>query len=196
MLYITMHKTRKKHVAVTIFGTLFYIVSALGWLWAILPYVPDIAKLSRSLQPDTQPAEHVVAAGPPSLLLVIIAVGITITVLAMTIYALVKLPSTIRKSGEKLTHSASSHIVPILTHRTALSPKKRRQLTAKVTFYVKLLLCTLPVTISACSFMVPTGLPYELTMLVATFFAVIALVLLGAQLLLAKWLRVPLDIVW
>lgn len=191
-----MHKTRKKHVAVTIFGTLFYIVSAFGWLWAILPYVPDIAKLSKSLQPDTQPVEHVATAGPPSLLLVIIAVGATIAVLAMTIYALIKLPSTIRKSGEKLTHSASSHIVPILTHRTALSPKKRRQLTAKVTFYVKLLVCTLPVAVSACGLIVPTGLPYELTLLVATFFAVIALVLLGTQLLLAKWLRVPLDIVW
>lgn len=191
-----MTRTRKKHFAVTFFGTLFYIVSAFGWLWAILPYVPDIAKLSESLQPEAQPAEHVVAAGPPSLLLVIIAVGVTIAVLAMTVYALIKLPSTIRHSGEKLTHGASSHIVPILTHHTALSPKKRRQLTAKVTFYVKLLLCTLPVVVSAFSFLAPTGLTYELTILVATFFAVVALVLLSIQLLLAKWLRVPLDIAW
>lgn len=193
---MTKPKPRSKHIAVTIFGTLFYIVSAFGWLWAILPYIPDIAKLSRSLQPEAQPVEHVVTAGPPSLLLIIIAISVTIAILAMTVYVLIKLPSTIRRSGEKLTHSTSSHIVPILTHHTALSPKKRRQLTAKVTFYVKLLLCTLPVAVSACSILVPTGLSYELTMLVATFFAVIALVLLGTQLLLAKWLRVPLDIVW
>lgn len=191
-----MPKPRKTHIAVTIVGTLFYIVSAFGWLWAILPFVPDIAKLSKSLQPESQPVEHVVATGPPSLLLVIVAVGVTIAILVMTIYALIRLPSTIRRSGEKLTHGASSHIVPILTHHTALSPKKRRQLTAKVTFYVKLLICTLPVVVSACSFLVPAGLPYELTILVTTFFAVVALVLLGAQLLLAKWLRVPLDIVW
>lgn len=194
-----MTKTRKKHFLVTLAGTLFYIVSTIGWLWAVLPYVPDIAKLSATLQPQeqAQPVEQVVTTGPPPLLLTIIIIGVTIAILVMSVYTLIKLPATIRMSGEKLTHTTSAHIVPILTHHTHLSPKKRRQLTARIAFYIKLALCTLPVIIAACSFLVPaSSLSYELTILVATFFAITSLVLFCTQLLLAKWLRIDLDIVW
>lgn len=191
-----MSQPRKKHFLVSLFGVLFYVTVTLGWLWSVLPYIPDLARISTSLQQPVipaEPAQQIVTTGPPSLLLIVIAVVVTIILLGLTIYTLVKLPATVSKTGEKFTKNTSDYIVPLVTHHAPLSEKKRRQLTARVMFYVKLMGCIIPVIIAALSFFVTAVLPYSIIVLVSTFLAITALVLLCLQALFAKWLRVSLD---
>jgi hypothetical protein len=117
-------------------------------------------------------------------------------VLAATAYVLIKLPTTIGKTGEKLTKGASQYLVPAISHHAKLTPKKRRQLTARVVLIVKVALCVVPVIVVALSFNVTGAISYDAALIVAALLAAVALFLLSTQLLFAKLLKVPLKDTW
>lgn len=194
-----MSRVPKRLFVVNIFGGLFYLFCLMQWLWAALPYLPQLISLSTKLQPSTE-QPHVVArtaaAGPPSVLVIVLASIVVTIILVVTIYALVKLPSAIGKTGEKITKGASNYLIPVVSHHVKLTPKKRRALTTRVIIDIKLAICILPVVVVALGFAVSFSISYNITMLVAALFAMISLVLLSAQIGLAKWLHVPLDKAW
>lgn len=191
-----MTAPRKKHFLVSFLGTLFYIMVVIGWLWAILPYVPGLARLSSSLQQPaapTEPAQQVLVSTHASPLLVISVVIITLILVVVTIYILIKVPKAVSGTGEKLTKKSSELIMPIVTHHAPISTKKHRQLTARITFYVKLVAVVVSVVAASLSFLVTEDVSYDIVILVSTTLAVTALILLSLQIIAAKWLHVSLD---
>lgn len=195
-----MAQFSKKLILVNSLGGLFYVFALLQWLWASLPYLPDLISFAAKLQPSTaQPAPVIVqttSTGPPSVLMVLLASVIVVGMLAITAYVLIKLPTTIGKTGEKLTKSASHYLVPIISHHAKLTPKKRLQLTARAILTVKFALCIAPAVIAALSFNVKSDVSYGIILIVAVFLTAVALLLLGTQLLLVKLLKVPLKDTW
>lgn len=189
----------KRLFVVNFFGTLFYLSCLLQWMWATLPYMPGIVRLAEMLQgPKDAPApiQEVAASEPPSLLLLIIAVVATTIIIGLTLYVLIKFPVTVAKSAQKMTQNASARIVPIVTHHARLPEKKRRRLTARIVVYLKLIICVLPVILCACTYFFETELGYGITMAIAAVLGLGSFLLLTAQLLIARWLKVKSSAIW
>lgn len=189
----------KRLFVVNFFGTLFYLSCLLQWMWATLPYMPGIVRLAEMFQGSADasaPTQEVVASGPPSLFLLIIAFAATAIVIGLTLYILIKFPVTVAKSAQKMTQSTSARIVPIVTHHAKLPEKKRRWLTARIVIYLKLAICVLPVILCACTYFFETELGYALTIIIAAVLGLGSLLLLGAQLLAARWLKVKSEMIW
>lgn len=169
-------------------------------MWATLPYMPWIIRLTEMLRTpmDTpaEPVQTVATSGPPSVMLVIIAGIVTAVVIAATLYALIKLPAAVAKSGQKITQTTSAKIIPIVTHHAKLTPKKRRRLTARVIADLKLAICIIPIILSACAYSLSTNLDYDIIMIVAAVLGIGSLLLLSAQLLCAKWLKAEAEAIW
>lgn len=189
----------KRLFVVNFFGTLFYLSCLLQWMWAILPYMPGIVRLAEILKgPEDTPApvQEVAASGPPSLLLLIIAVVATAIIIGLTLYVLIKFPVTVAKSAQKMTQNASARIVPIVTRHAKLPEKKRRRLTARIVVYLKLIVCVLPVILCTCTYFFETKLGYGITMVIAAVLGLGSLLLLSAQLLIARLLKVKSSAIW
>lgn len=189
----------KRLFVVNFFGTLFYLSCLLQWMWATLPYMPGIVRLAemfRGPMGASEPAQEVAASGPPSLLLLAIALAVTAIIIGLTLYALIKFPVTVAKSAQKITQNTSARIVPIVTRHVKLPEKKRRRLTARIIVYLKLIICVLPVILCACTYFFETELEYGITMIIAAVLGLGSLLLLSAQLLIARWLKVKSNAIW
>jgi len=195
-----MAQLSKKLILINTLGGLFYAFALLQWLWAALPYLPGFISLATKLQPVTTQPTPIVAqtasTGPPSVFMVLLASTIVVGALAITAYVLIKLPMSIGKAGEKFTKSASHYLVPIVSHHATLTPKKRLRLATRVVIMVKLALCILPVIVTALSFKMALTIPFDVTLIVAAFLAIVSLILLAAQVSLAKILHVALKESW
>lgn len=194
-----MARFYKKRILVNVFGTFFYMVCLLQWLWALLPFLPQLIQFATTLQPEptkSEPAQHIISTAPMSDLSIAIIIFITLTMIGVTVYALIKLPSGVGKAGSKLTHKASNYIVPVVSHHAKLSQKKRQWLTARIAIDIKLGLCMVPAVIVLFSYISQTSLPYDVSVFVCVILTVTALALLGIQLLLAKHFRVKPDQIW
>jgi len=194
-----MTQFSKRLFVVNFFGTLFYLSCLLQWTWATLPYMPGIIRLVEVLQgPEDAPVpiQEAAISGPPSLLLLIIAFAATAIVIGLTLYVLIKFPVTVARSAQKITQNTSARIVPIVTHHAKLPEKKRQRLAARIIVYLKLIICVLPVILCACTYFFETELGYGLTMIIAAVLGLGSLLLLSAQLLIARWLKVKSNAIW
>lgn len=191
-----MPQLHKKLILVNSLGGLFYLFALLQWLWATLPYLPGFISLATKLQP-VAPHPHVLTqttnTPSPSLFMILLAGAIVVGMLAVTAYVLVKLPMTIGRTGEKITKNASSYLVPVVSRHAKLTPKKRLQLASRMVIMMKLALCILPMIVVGLSFNMTLSISYDITIIVSAFLTAITLLLLGAQLLLAKVLQVPIK---
>ncbi len=191
-----MPHVHKKHLIVSIIGSLFYTMSAIQWLWSSLPYLPNIMRFIETIQPTALPAkpvEQITVSSPPSGVFIAVVIVITIVVIIATIYALIKIPVTIGKTGKKITKAASNYIVPVISHHRPLTAQKRQWLTARIITDIKLALCIVPILIAALSYPMDSSLPYDIFMLITAVLASIALVLLGMQLVVMKYWRPRAD---
>lgn len=189
----------KRLFVVNFLGTFFYLSCLLQWMWAVLPYMPGIIRFTEIFRGPigaSAPAQEVAASGPPSLFLLVIALAATAIIIGFTLYILIRFPVTVAKSAQKITQNASARIVPIITHHAKLPDKKRKLLTARVVAYIKLTACILPVILCACTYFFETELEYDITMAIAAILGVGSLLLLSAQLLFARRLKVKSETVW
>ncbi|MDN5835708.1 MAG: hypothetical protein L0H36_03670 [bacterium] len=141
-----------------------YIVCVLQWFWLLTLYLPLIREyelmeffINNSEQPrdiiQTSPTE-------PSILMIVLAAVITIAIIGLTIYALVKTPGAIRNTGQKITHTAAKkYVVPAITHKKRLPQKKLHLMTLKVEFLIKLGFVIVPFAASLLAYLSP--LPFE-----------------------------------
>lgn len=126
-----------------------YFVCMLQWLWIIilvLPTLIDSGLLASFAPPRVEkPQVAIVDDTSQSPLLLITGGIVTLLMIVLTIYILIKFPSKVAQNGSTIAHKAADVIVPVVSHHKPISPKKRRTLTARVLFYVKLALVLAPV---------------------------------------------------
>lgn len=195
-----MLRFSKRLFVVNLLGTLFYLSCLLQWMWSILPFMPGIITLVESFQAPIDPATVEptvqIVGSQPSALAILIAIIATVFILAICVYLVAKIPTAIGKTGQKITKGASSYIVPIVSHRKELTPKKRRQLTARVIVYLKIALATAPVILGLCTAFIATELPYTVIAFVVGALGVASFTVLGLQLLMTKLLKVSPEKTW
>ena len=196
-----MVRSNKQPIVANIFGGLGYISCVLQWLWSFILFLPAIigSGAIEALLPKTHTVQPTIVEpvpSTPSPFITIIAVIITIVVIGVTIFALVKLPLAVAKTGKKVTHEAAEFALPIIARHKALPEKKRRILTARLIRLIKLKLIVIPVI---ALFFVPQNdlpLPFDAILFVGAILAVGSLVWFGAQLILARLLHSPADRLW
>lgn len=190
----------KRLFVVNLFGALFYLFCLLQWAWSLLPFVPNIIRFMNSFQSPSKPAiTHVVrttSASEPSTALLVFGIATAIIIIGLTIWVLIKLPSTVGKTGHQLTNRASNYIVSATTKHVHLSAKKKQRLIIRITTDIKLALCIMPTILGACTYFIATSLPYDITMFIVAILGMMTLVLLNIQVAVAHWLKVRLDTAW
>lgn len=195
-----MSATPKGLLVVNVLGTFGYISLILQWLWVSVLFLPGLIENDAIkgflLPPATTTNGLQFEFHSPPLLATILAIIVTIAVLVVTAVVLIRLPSSISKSGKKATVKSAEKIIPILSHHHTLPAKKKRQLTLQTIRMIKLVLTVLPFLLLFLVIVVPTALSNEIVMLVGAFLGLGTLLWFGLEYGLAHILKIdPLDVV-
>ena len=118
-----MHKKTKTSIQtniVNIFGALGYIACTVQWLWGVILYSSVLKSYLTSITPviDTPVAQPIVSTGDgnSSIIFLIFGAVVTILVIALIVYLVIKTPSTIVKTAVKVVHETAETITPVVLH--------------------------------------------------------------------------------
>jgi len=201
-----MRVKNKRLFLVNLLGVMGYVVLTLQWMWLLVVALPGILRshLFTFFVPQSQ--QQTSASMPSGIeqsdgavdssVLLVLAVLIVAAILGLTIYALRRAPKTIGETGRKITQGTAEHIIPVLTHHAKLSPAKRRFLTARIAFDVKLGLLALPVGLVYIVEPSLPGVSHEVARFGEAILAFMTLILICVQVGVAKTLRIELSHLW
>ena len=110
-------KNNFKKYIVNFFGAIGYFFNSLQWLWVVLLYSSLITGLAKIM--EQEPSSHVVKTSPvidmsSSIPMMIITAIIVIVMSVLTIYILIKIPSSLIKASKKVVHEAAENVAPIV----------------------------------------------------------------------------------
>lgn len=188
------------------FAVFAYITCVLLWLVVLLPFGPMIVKsdVFEAFVPATHnvSVEEAAPTEPHPIAQVALfaaVAGIVLVMIIFTFISLRKAPRAIGQAGQKVTRSAAETVVttvPALTHHQ-ISAQKRKKLTVRVVFYIKLAVISIPLIVVVCA-PIPDSfqLTRELLLVIVGILAGWALLLFSLQLIFARMLRVPYDKLW
>ena len=187
---------------VNFFGTLGYMSVILQWLWVVVLYGPALMDTPLKQlffppegEPIITPPVHEAATQSP--LTIALAVGITIIVLAITIYVIIKAPSAVGKTGKKVTHSAAKAVIPVITKHKPIKKEFRRKLTIRITALSKMFLVIIPlVGILPVQFLSELPVSFDIILIITVVNALLSLLFFGLQYAMARVFRTQLTVLW
>ena len=194
-------KRNTKRSVTNAFGALGYFFGFLQVFWAVMLYFSVIQSTTLFIAPDAdQPVEHASSfalrtPGPVELIIMGIVV---IIMIGVTIYALVKIPMSIAKAGNKLIHKTTDTVVPIVvrTQHQQDTKKTRARITWKIVLAIKLLLVIVPLAFTAASGLLEKqSIDYAIAMTLGVWLASFSITFFAVQYLLAWLLRIKLAAV-
>lgn len=185
------------------FGSLGYLVCFLQWFWALMLYFSVIQSLAIFLTPSASD-KHVAQAPsftftPPSSLEIIILVTVVIVMIALTLYALIKIPIGIAKSSNKVVHKTAESLAPLVikVQHKEDTKKSRLKLTAKLMFFIKLVLIIIPLVLTLASRLLDEqSVSYSIAITIGYGLAGLCVAFFGIQYLLASWLHISKADLW
>ncbi|HCR55428.1 TPA: hypothetical protein DIV49_00490 [Candidatus Saccharibacteria bacterium] len=123
-----------------------YLTCALQWFWLGILVLGVFAQNGmldtlNQHEPVVAPVPTHEPASPVAL-----AIGgiVTVAMIIITVVVLIRLPKAIAKTSQVVTERATETILPVVSHHKKLPKKKKLQLSAKLTFYIRLALIALP----------------------------------------------------
>lgn len=187
----TNKKLNFKQKFTNFFGGLGYLGCAAQWLWILLLYFSYIRRIISSVTPiaNVKPVEVVpVIVQPVNPLMFVIGSIILITMIVITIFVIIKMPSTIAKTGQKIVHKSTESIIPIILNIQNKKTKRNKiKLTFGLTLIIKILLIIIPVILTYTSqFIKDSTFDFYIAMYVSIFLFCISLIFFGIQYLLAR----------
>lgn len=188
-----------KSALLNTFGALAYLFCLLQWVWATVLFLPGIMNSDFIKQfihtpvtptPVTSQAVSVPIAG-----IVFIAIFASLMII-VTIYIIIKIPSVVGKTGSKITHKVTEFTMPLVTNHKKIPTKKRLQLTARLLFIIKVLLCVIPFGMLYIADTKSIDIPGDVVVIVGAVTALCSIVLFCLQAASAKLLHVDYKQVW
>lgn len=176
-----------------------YTSLVLQWLWVSVLFLPRLFE-NESIKDFFIPSANTSATPSiefhtPPLLATILAILITLVVLAVTVFILLRLPTTISKTGEKATLKTAEKIIPVIVHHKKLPAKKKRELTVQMIRVIKFVLILLPFFLLSFVAVFPASLPGDIVIFVGTFLALGSLVWFSLEYAFGRILKVdPLKL--
>ncbi len=183
-----MKRTAKQRI-IGIIGGALYVVWALEWLWLLMLYFERLSetKLAETIFPIAPvPVETAPSVPAPSIPLdspfspvfigIALLVALAIILAAGYVIARIYVPSVNHVAREAVQKTAEASVERAIKHHV-VPAKERRRLTVQVTFWIKVMVCLIPVVVV---FLVPGTTSFmsrEAAQAGTLFFAVIAFVL-------------------
>lgn len=178
-------------------GGLGYVSCILQWLWAGIIYVPwllsnDTFKQFILPNKTAQSAPEFHFALPSGVAIVIATIS-TVVVIAITLFVLVKVPSSVARGGKKVTQTSANALLPVITHHKKVSAKKRRILNNTLIKSTKAAIVLLPVLFSFGAYILPVPLQAEIIVVIAAALALGSILWFALQYGLAHVLHIPSE---
>lgn len=128
--------------------------------------------------------------------IIIIGAVVTIAALALTVWALVKIPQSVGKTGKKITHRTTAFAVPLITHHKKLPPKKQTAISAIVILIIKMTLCLVPLVVTLLAPSPSELMPKENIVIIGAIFALLASIFFALQAASACLLKISYIKTW
>lgn len=185
------------------FGALGYLACAIQWLWGIILYSSTLQSYLTSVTPKVeQPIVHtspVIVDGGTNTILLIFGAIITIVIIALSVYFIIKTPSAIVKTTKKAVHDTAETISPAILR---IEGKKdtifnRRKLELNIKLILKTLLILVPFIASVMSMRLPHPLFSGVVIMYSSgILLLVTLLLFAIQHILASVLKVHKKNIW
>lgn len=158
----------KKNI-VNSFALVGYFMCFLQWLWVVLLYYSLIEKIGRVLYSDSSSSGedsllvpvriiNIGSSGGVSLpgldfIMILVTFSIAAVVIVLTLYYLLKMPSTIVKTSEKIVHEAANKVLPLALRLQHKKDTKRNKvkITPKLIIIIKAFLLILALILTCLS---------------------------------------------
>lgn len=153
-----MKQKKKVHSSILkILGGTGYFTVFMEWFWLLALYLPGFfdSELGKTIFPKNVPIEEprpvtIVAAQEPSMLLLIGTILLAAVVIVAVFYVVfAKYIPAAAKVTNKVVHVATERVVPVVAHKPVekIPVRKRKLLTQRVAFWVKLLSALTPLLV-------------------------------------------------
>ena len=153
-----MKQKNKVHSSILkILGGTGYFTVFMEWFWLLALYLPGFfdSELGKTIFPKNVPIEEprpvtIVAAQEPSMLLLIGTILLAAVVIVAVFYVVfAKYIPAAAKVTNKVVHVATERVVPVVAHKPVekIPVRKRKLLTQRVAFWVKLLSALTPLLV-------------------------------------------------
>jgi hypothetical protein len=197
-------KTRRKTKTgiANFFGAIGYFFGFLQWFWAVLLYFSVIKSVTLFVSPNAdQPVTppSVPAFTLPNSVEMIIFGTIVVIMIAVTIYALIKVPVNIVKTSNKVVHKTAQTMTPIVikAQHKKDTKKLRDMLTVRLIVVIKLLLVIIPIGLTVASgWLEKQSVDYSIALVIGCGLACMSTILFVLQYVAAGVLRVKLRELW
>ncbi len=178
-------------------GSFGYIACLLQWFWVVMILLPPLVespffKLLTPGSDGSTVSEQVIETAPSQtgtapVVVTVVAFVIGAAIIVGALYIIfVKLPRSVAKTGEAVTHKAATAISPVIVRHTHLPAKQRRQVPAMIIVVMKLLLIFLPLCLLLLAQNVELSMSFELIMVIGIVLFSWSFVLFGLQFTLSE----------
>lgn len=204
-----MSKKRRERIKgwiVNLFGALAYCAITLQLLVAFFAYFEPLKSLIELTMPKSMgdqlpPSDPLPITEPsePSIFMLILGFVVVAVMVAITIYAIIKTPGAIARTGKKIIDKTAEASAPIALKVSGKKDNKRnrKKLSPVIKLVLKILLVLIPLLATLFSFGVEqTRIDHALIQAFAIFLAGISLTMLTMQYGLASLIDVKKDNLW
>lgn len=187
-----------KQAFVNLFGVLGYLACLLQWLGVTILYLPlffeskvhDMLIRRDTTQAPTTQSIGESTVGSPGQAWIFIGLVITVLVAILSVVILIKLPTSVARTGQALTSHTADKVVSSIKKRQTITSKKQKRLKQQTVLLLKLSFILVPVALSIGSYFINLPLSYYIIVIIACIGAAAAIILFAIQLILASKLGV------
>jgi hypothetical protein len=185
------------------FGVSGYLFCLLQWFWAVMLYFSVIQSTTLFISPDAgnrqieQTSDFTLTLPDP--LKWIVFVVVTIAMVALTVYVLIKMPMNIIKNSNKAVHKAAETVAPMVmkVQHKKDTKKSRIKLTARLILGIKVLLVVLPLAFTLASGLLEKQyVDYSVASIIGYGLAFLSVGGFALQYLLSRLFRVKMQELW
>lgn len=195
-------KISLKKWSVNCLGAVGYFFSSLQWLWVVVLYsslVIGLAKIMSQGKTNQTVAPSNNIDINSNIPMIIIAAVIVFVIVVLTLYIIIKIPSTLVKTSEKAVHSAADNVAPLVLQLQRKKDTKRNhlKLTPFLIVIMKLILVFLPVALAFISqFIGKQVLDFFIAAYVSVLLACFSLLFFVFQYLVAELMSIKKKDIW
>lgn len=185
------------------FGAFGYLACAVQWLWGVILYSNSLQSYLTSVTPKVEkPIVHYstnAVDANTSLLFLVLGSIVTVVIIGLSIYFVVKTPSAIVKTATKVVHETAETIAPVvlrIEHKSE-TPKNHRKVVLNIRLFLKIILILIPFVASVLS--IKNNVPvfgYELVVYSSVALLSLTVVLFATQYLLGAIFKVNKKELW
>ena len=181
-----------------------YIAALFQWLWVVAVFLPSIVAAPVVQEflghPETKPVQPSIVAHTSSAamnpLVTFLGIAVAVAFLSWILYTLVtKIPRSIARSGETITHKPAAVLSPIVVKHMHLTPKEKRAVPSWFIVAFKFLIIFVPLCLLVFAMSLTLAVSFEVVMVIGVVLFSWSFLSFSAQLLLARFWKVDYQTV-